>query len=141
VPRNYTRLLNPFFALRGHKRRSLPDELRERVFLRDEYWCQYCEDAPALVVDHVVPFSSGGSDEERNLRASCELCNMKAYNRFFASYTAKREWLRHFREEFRSIRAKRLSMCIQCRGFYAYRLQGATAFLCPSCTRREYGDD
>ena len=47
---------------------------RRQVMKRDGYICQYCG-AKAKHVDHVIPFSRGGSDELDNLVAACAHCN------------------------------------------------------------------
>lgn len=52
--------------------------VRFEVFKRDKFTCRYCgKSSPAVVleVDHVIPRSSGGSDDEMNLVTSCFDCN------------------------------------------------------------------
>jgi DNA-binding CsgD family transcriptional regulator len=61
------------------QRRPIPAQLRFRVLQRDNFACRYCgRRAPEveLHVDHVVPRSQGGGDEEENLVASCLDCNV-----------------------------------------------------------------
>jgi len=51
-------------------------ELREIVFNRDDYTCQYCgERGGKLECDHVFPVSRGGSNEFDNLVTACFSCN------------------------------------------------------------------
>lgn len=60
------------------KRKPLGKKLRFDVFKRDGFSCQYCGATPpaaTLHVDHVVPVSSGGSNEIDNLVTSCSCCN------------------------------------------------------------------
>lgn len=46
------------------------------VFQRDNYTCQYCGKIGGILeVDHITPFSKGGSDELSNLTTSCRRCN------------------------------------------------------------------
>lgn len=46
------------------------------VFKRDNYTCSYCKQIGGkLEVDHIVPFSKGGSDDFENLTTSCLRCN------------------------------------------------------------------
>lgn len=46
------------------------------IFARDNYTCAYCGQVGGkLEVDHVIPFSKGGSDEVDNLITSCRRCN------------------------------------------------------------------
>src|ERR1039458_8921677 len=56
-------LLKYTMKARG-KRRSLPRDLREKVFRRSEYICQGCcvKDKRLLTVDHKHPYSRGGAD-------------------------------------------------------------------------------
>lgn len=51
---------------------------RFEIFKRDDFTCQYCgRRSPDVVleVDHIVPQSSGGSDDVVNLITSCWECN------------------------------------------------------------------
>lgn len=46
------------------------------VFKRDNYTCQYCGKVGGkLEVDHIFPFSKGGSDSLNNLTTACQKCN------------------------------------------------------------------
>ncbi len=57
----------------------IPHRTRFNVFKRDGFVCTYCgATAPKakLVVDHVIPKSKGGSDDESNLTTACEPCNL-----------------------------------------------------------------
>lgn len=63
----------PRETLRGHG---------HNVFLRDKFRCKYCGfdgreflSWMQLSIDHVLPRSSGGSDEDENLVACCRSCN------------------------------------------------------------------
>ena len=48
---------------------------RARVLYRDRWICQTCG-AGAAHVDHITPVLFGGTDDESNLQASCERCNL-----------------------------------------------------------------
>lgn len=48
---------------------------RARVLARDGQSCRYCG-APADHVDHVDPVANGGTDDDANLAAACEHCNL-----------------------------------------------------------------
>ena len=54
-------------------------QLRERILQRDCGLCQECKAqgriSLAHAVDHIVPKSQGGSDDELNLRAICKPCH------------------------------------------------------------------
>jgi 5-methylcytosine-specific restriction protein A len=49
--------------------------LRARVLSRDNFTCRRCG-APASHVDHIQPVLFGGTDDESNLQALCEHCNL-----------------------------------------------------------------
>lgn len=66
---------------------------RTRVLDRDAWTCQYCgarlftnEEA---TIDHIIPVSLGGSNEDSNLRAACQPCNTTKGQR-------SEQWLRLF---------------------------------------------
>jgi hypothetical protein len=51
---------------------------RFRILHRDKFSCRYCGSRPGsdlLEVDHLVPRSRGGSDNESNLVTACKTCN------------------------------------------------------------------
>lgn len=50
-------------------------EVRSRVFLRDNNTCVYCSSTQDLTIDHDIPQSSGGGDDESNLLTACRSCN------------------------------------------------------------------
>ena len=60
--------------------------LRDKVFERDNYICQYCgrsswKDEVKLEVDHIMPISKGGTDDINNLTTSCRKCNRGKMNK------------------------------------------------------------
>lgn len=63
--------------------------LREFVFKRDNYTCQYCgERGQKLECDHVVPVVRGGGHEHANLVTACFACNRSKRDKLVE------EWLR-----------------------------------------------
>ncbi len=61
-------------------RRGLSTRIRFKIFKRDDYTCQICgrsyaEHKVVLEVDHKVPASKGGGDDETNLHTACWDCN------------------------------------------------------------------
>ncbi len=78
VPTDYERKENP------SKRVSLPPALRYKILKRDRRTCQSCgARAPEveLEVDHKIPVSKGGLDDESNLITKCKDCNRGKGNR------------------------------------------------------------
>lgn len=66
------------------KRKSIPGVLRHEVFKRDGYRCVECgatNKETTLHIDHIIPFSNGGTDELNNLQTLCETCNLAKSNR------------------------------------------------------------
>lgn len=60
-------------------RKPISARKRVRVFARDGFQCATCADADpeSLSIDHIVPVSKGGGDEEENLRTLCTSCNSR----------------------------------------------------------------
>lgn len=57
-------------------------EIQKAVFKRDDYTCKYCgKRGGKLEVDHVIPFSKGGSDDLSNLVTSCRHCNAQKHDK------------------------------------------------------------
>lgn len=73
------------------KARSMPLNIRVKVLNRDNFRCIFCGKSPAtdvgvkLHVDHIVPFSRGGTNSLDNLQTLCQDCNLgksnEVYNR------------------------------------------------------------
>lgn len=64
--------------LRSNDRPSINEwiTLRQFVFKRDNFTCQYCGSRGGkLECDHIVPVSKGGSHEIWNLTTACFKCN------------------------------------------------------------------
>lgn len=60
------------------KRPPIPQSVRFNVLRRDNFQCRYCgRPSPdvTLHLDHVRPYSSGGTDTEDNLVTACQDCN------------------------------------------------------------------
>lgn len=60
--------------------RNMPPKVRWSILERDHFACVYCgrtvADSVKLHVDHVIPWSDGGTDDPGNLVTACEDCNL-----------------------------------------------------------------
>jgi 5-methylcytosine-specific restriction endonuclease McrA len=59
--------------------------IRQRIRQRANFLCEYChssaEASTALfTLDHLLPKSLGGNDDEENLALACHRCNGRRYN-------------------------------------------------------------
>lgn len=68
------------------KSRTIPLSIRVKVLSRDNFRCVFCGKSPAtdagvkLHIDHIVPFSKGGTNSLENLQTLCEQCNIGKSN-------------------------------------------------------------
>lgn len=73
--------------------------LRERILLRDKGLCQPCDYqgkvSPATEVDHIVPKSQGGTDDQTNLQSICSACHKikTAFESKGERASSRPEWL------------------------------------------------
>ncbi len=65
--------------------RTISGKTRLDVFERDGYRCQMCgrtvEDGIKLHIDHIIPFSKGGTSDMDNLQVLCHECNLAKHDR------------------------------------------------------------
>lgn len=120
----------------------LAPTLRKSILRRDGHTCRYCGDR-AEYVDHVVPWSFGGTDDPSNLVAACYVCNSKAYNHVFDSFEDKKEYLRNYNESIAGRRRRqqwrRSCVCPDCDALFTPNVDGASSLLCGSCYARDCG--
>jgi len=57
--------------------RRIRTEVKDRVWNRDGGKCRECGSNENLEYDHIIPFSKGGANTERNIQLLCESCNRK----------------------------------------------------------------
>lgn len=63
------------------RRRDVSRFVSRAVFARDGRACLFCGSTERLELDHILPWSQGGSDTADNLRVLCKSCNVKRGNR------------------------------------------------------------
>lgn len=83
----------------------------KKVYLRDRYTCQYCNynfkncaEFRALHIDHIKPWSAGGSNVMENLVVSCDKCNIYASDKWFSSFWEKKQFI--------NLKIKELPICV-----------------------------
>ena len=57
------------------RRLPIPTGVRFAVYSRDGWQCVHCGSSKRLTLDHIYPWSLGGSDDEGNLQTLCRPCN------------------------------------------------------------------
>lgn len=65
---------------------------RDKIFSRDSYRCQYCGGVfknEELHIDHIMPLSKGGKNNEMNLTTSCIRCNLYKGNLSYSEFIEK----------------------------------------------------
>lgn len=80
------RPLEPYRPART--RRYISRAVRERVFARAVYRCESCGAVDRLQVDHRVPWSRGGGNDEANLGVLCAPCNVSKGTRTLDEWRA-----------------------------------------------------
>nr|WP_302578297.1 HNH endonuclease [Methanobrevibacter arboriphilus] len=61
--------------LQQRNNKKVPKLVRKAVYERDNYTCLCCGIQTDLSIDHIVPRSSGGSNDMSNLQTLCRSCN------------------------------------------------------------------
>jgi hypothetical protein len=63
--------------------RSIPQDVKIAVAVRDEGLCQHCGTfAGPMQYDHVIPYSMGGDNSVENIQLLCHRCNRAKSNRY-----------------------------------------------------------
>lgn len=62
-------------------RKTISEEVRNKIFNRDGQKCVYCGAKEDLQIDHKIPFSKGGTTIFDNLQTLCKNCNKKKNNK------------------------------------------------------------
>lgn len=75
-----------------NRRRNIKDTTRYAVLERAGFKCQCCGSKPlknndvVLHIDHIIPYSLGGSDNIDNLQVLCNKCNISKRNKFIINH-------------------------------------------------------
>ncbi len=88
--------------------RTIPTSLRDRLLIRAGHRCEYrgsdglrCSERSRLAIDHIEPWSLGGTSEEKNLRVYCF-----AHNRLYAEQCFGAEFINQKIESARTDRRR-----------------------------------
>lgn len=63
-----------------NRSRYIPAMVKKKVWRRDGGKCVSCGSTVDLEFDHIVPYSKGGSNTEKNIQLLCAKCNKKKSN-------------------------------------------------------------
>jgi 5-methylcytosine-specific restriction endonuclease McrA len=81
--------------------RHVPDEIRDRVFVRDGGQCTFvgadgtrCQSRKGLQIDHIVPFAASGTHDPSNLRLLCGAHNRLMAERALGRHVMQPYWRR-----------------------------------------------
>ena len=82
---HYVPIVIPRVTKSRSERKPISSSLRVKILHRDNFTCQYCgRKAPDVIlhIDHKLPVSKGGTNDEDNLWVLCEECNLGKSNRY-----------------------------------------------------------
>ena len=75
--KDYTHLAKPVKS--NELRKGITLGLRYKIMKRDGFRCVLCgktaRDKICLVIDHIIPITRGGTNDQANLRTLCRACN------------------------------------------------------------------
>jgi HNH endonuclease len=75
--------------------RQRQKRIKADVIERDGSLCCYCDQVLSieeLTMEHLIPYSKGGSFNATNLTVACAICNQKRGNRPFFEYCKQFNW-------------------------------------------------
>lgn len=64
-----------------NKRETIPQNVKDKVWQRDNGMCVECGSKEKLEFDHIIPVVKGGSSTYRNIQLLCESCNRKKHDK------------------------------------------------------------
>ena len=75
------RASNPHLFFEGHKRHSIPSDVRKIIYKRDNGRCVRCGSDKEIEYDHIIPVSKGGSSTTNNIEILCQDCNRSKFDK------------------------------------------------------------
>ena len=60
-----------------YKRPLISQLVRDSIYARDGFKCLHCNTTERLSLDHIYPYSLGGTDDPGNLQTLCVSCNSR----------------------------------------------------------------
>jgi hypothetical protein len=70
-------------ARTAKRTRSIPQDVKIAVAVRDQGLCQQCGTSSGpMQYDHVIPYSMGGDNSVENIQLLCRRCNAAKSNRY-----------------------------------------------------------
>lgn len=63
------------------KRIPIPKKIRDNIFSVYSHKCTICGSDKKLEIDHIFPYSKGGTNDPSNLQVLCKPCNIKKSNK------------------------------------------------------------
>lgn len=84
--------------IKKNKRIKFSKEFRLKIFERDNYECQLCSPKKNLInlpkeriIDHKIPLSKGGTNDESNLWLVCRECDRIKKNKIYKRLLPKKK--------------------------------------------------
>lgn len=80
---------------------KIPEPLRDLVRQKANFLCEYCHTAEhwqltRFTIDHILPISLGGTDNQENLALACFHCNRRKSNKISVLQTGDAEEVQLF---------------------------------------------
>lgn len=80
------------------ERTLIEPHIKRQIWERQHEKCAYCgtrRQLKHMTVDHIIPFSKGGTDDIENLQCTCKMCNRLKSDMLPSEFTA---FVRHILE-------------------------------------------